>query len=353
MPETPHVLQGRVPFVIDMPRSVDVVIIGGGFAGLATAWALAARGITDVIVLEREADLGRFASGRSAGLGRQLAEDDPLTALTVRGAALLRAKFPQAWTETGGVLSFDNVEHAQVYSERAARFGLVVEPLARDMVLGHWPALEAVEIAAALHIPTDGVIDVKALLEGFAAGVAIACSARVDEIVPMNGGARVVTPRGDVVARAVVDATGAWAGQLVGDPPLASLKRHVYLLDAQPTARSPFVWHLGACELYVRGAGGEVLVSPCDSTPTPAGDQQPDAGGEAKMRRAFAGSPYETATVTRAWACQRSFTPTGAMLLGRDPSRPWLVWAAGLGGHGATASAAVGETVAAALRSML
>jgi len=34
------------------------------------------------------------------------------------------------------------------------------------------------------------------------------------------------------------------------------------------------------------------------------------------------------------------------MRLERDGDRPWLVWAAGLGGHGATASAAVGERVA-------
>jgi glycine/D-amino acid oxidase-like deaminating enzyme len=34
------------------------------------------------------------------------------------------------------------------------------------------------------------------------------------------------------------------------------------------------------------------------------------------------------------------------MRLGRDAERPWLVWAAGLGGHGATAAAAVGEIVA-------
>jgi glycine/D-amino acid oxidase-like deaminating enzyme len=34
------------------------------------------------------------------------------------------------------------------------------------------------------------------------------------------------------------------------------------------------------------------------------------------------------------------------MRLGVDPNRPWLVWAAGLGGHGATAAPAVGERVA-------
>jgi glycine/D-amino acid oxidase-like deaminating enzyme len=88
--------------VPELPSSVTVAIIGGGFAGAATAWALRRVGITDVIILEREVALGRFASGRSAGLGRQLAEDDHTTALTVRGAALLR-QLPGVWTPTGGI----------------------------------------------------------------------------------------------------------------------------------------------------------------------------------------------------------------------------------------------------------
>ncbi|HEY0986959.1 MAG TPA: FAD-dependent oxidoreductase, partial [Kofleriaceae bacterium] len=72
-----------------LPTITDVAIIGGGFAGAATAWALARRGVA-AVVLEREAAPGRFASGRSAGLGRQLAEDDATSALTIRGAELLR-----------------------------------------------------------------------------------------------------------------------------------------------------------------------------------------------------------------------------------------------------------------------
>ena len=62
--------------LMPLPSSVDVAIIGAGFAGLATARELHRRGVTDVLVVEREAELGRFASGRSAGLGRQLAEHD-------------------------------------------------------------------------------------------------------------------------------------------------------------------------------------------------------------------------------------------------------------------------------------
>lgn len=352
--------------MIDLPRSADVVIVGGGFAGMSTAWALRARGITDVVVLEREADLGRYASGRSAGLGRQLAETDALTALTVRGAAVLREKFAHAWTPTGGVLSFDNDDHAKAYVERAARFGIEVRPMSSEMVLGYWPALQAVEIASALHIPSDGVIDVGALLASYAAGIEVMRSTHVTRVSPLSGGARLHTSRGDIVGRVIVDAAGAWAGEIFGEAALASFKRHVYLLDATPAAAAPYVWHLGACELYVRAAGDQVLVSPCDTSQTPPGDQQADLEGEIKLRRALAGSPLESTAIKRAWACQRTFptaaadpgvpvagAPAGAMLLGRDTQCTWLVWAAGLGGHGATASAAVGETVADAVAQIL
>jgi glycine/D-amino acid oxidase-like deaminating enzyme len=62
-----------------------------------------------------------------------------------------------------------------------------------------------------------------------------------------------------------------------------------------------------------------------------------------------ADSSLASAPITRRWACQRAFTENRKMRLGRDSQRPWLVWAAGLGGHGATAAPAVGETVALAV----
>src|SRR5262249_47962152 len=88
-------------------RTADVVIVGAGVAGCATAWALRERGVR-VVLLERETELGRHASGRGAGLGRQLAEDDDTTRLTIRGAATLRDRFADAWTPCGGILTFDD-----------------------------------------------------------------------------------------------------------------------------------------------------------------------------------------------------------------------------------------------------
>jgi glycine/D-amino acid oxidase-like deaminating enzyme len=330
-----------------LPRSVDVAIVGGGFAGLSTAWWLAQQGVTDVIVLEREGELGRYASGRSAGLGRQLAEDELVTGLTVTGAAHLRKHFPHVWRETGGILTFDEVAQARSYAGRAQRMGVVTHRLERGQVLGYWPQLQLVNIAAALFVPSDGIIDIHALLAAYAEDVRVIQETNVERIIATERGATLLTTRGSIVARVVVDAAGAWAGRTTNDPPLESFKRHVYVLESPaPQSDAPYVWHLGEQELYVREIDGRVMISPCDATKCEPGDQRPDAAGEALMRTRVAASSMATAEIARAWACQRTFPARLAMRLERDLQRKWLVWAAGLGGHGATASAAVGETVA-------
>lgn len=333
----------------DIPATTDVAIVGGGFAGVATAWALARRGVA-AVVLERASGPGRFASGRSAGLGRQLAEDDETSRLTIRGAELLRSELASAWQPCGGILSFDQKDEADLYAARAGRLGVPVERLDRAAVARHWPGIGALPIAAALYAPSDGVIDVAGLLAALARGVRIASDAGALRLEPIAGGrgARVVTVRGAVEAKVVVDAAGAWAGELTGEPPLASFKRHVYVVQAAAAAGAPFLWHLGADELYVRSDAGGMLVSPCDATRTAPADQQADAAGDAALHARLTASSWTGAPVVRRWACQRAFTADRTMRLGRDPARPWLVWAAGLGGHGATAAAAVGEAVAAA-----
>lgn len=321
----------------------DVAIIGGGFAGCATAWALARRGVRAVI-LEREAALGRYASGRGAGLGRQLAEDDGTTDLTVRGAGLLRG-IPGAWAETGGILSFDDPAHAIAYVDRAARHGIAVASITPAAAKALWPQLASLPIAAALRIATDGVIDVRVLLGFYARGAQIVHGVTVQAVTSSAAGARLVTSRGVIEARIVVDAAGAWAGLSVGDAPLAAMKRHLYILEAASAgAVTPYLWHLGRDEVYVRADAAGVLASPCDEVLEPAGDPVADPSGAAQLQARLGDG-----VIVRAWACQRSFTPDRQMRLGRDPARPWLVWAAGLGGHGATASAAVGEDVATAV----
>ena len=329
-----------------MPSTVDVAIIGGGFAGMATALALARLGVTDVIVLERESELGRYASGRSAGLGRQLAEDSDTTALTVRGASLMR-DVSSVWAPTGGILTFDDLANAEAYISRAAKFGVVTEVADKALVAGRWPALAELRVVRALWVPGDGTIDVAALLAMFAQGIRVALGCGVERVEQGT----VVTTQGAIKARVVVDASGAWAGSITGGESLTSFKRHVFVLEAQAQAAGPWLWHLGSGEFYLRAHGEGVLASPCDAASCAPGHQAPDLVGDEHLRRVLddADSPLAGAVIKRRWACQRAFTENRKMRLGRDPKRPWLVWAAGLGGHGATAAPAVGEKVATAV----
>lgn len=345
---------------IDLPARADVAIVGGGFAGCATAWALAARGVRAVI-LERESELGRYASGRGAGLGRQLAEDDATAALAIRGARLLRERFPAVWREAGGLLGFDDPAAAAAYAARAERLGVPCRAVDRAAVLAWWPAFDGLPLAAALHVPSDGVIDTRGLLAGLAAGADVVYEAQVVWISDDRGGRPgagrgagrgvvIETSRGAIEARVVVDAAGAWAGAATGDPPLDVHKRHLFVLEAAPPADAPYLWHLGGQELYVRADGDGVLISPCDRAAAPPADQQPTPDGDALLMDRLRLAPtLAGAGVARRWACQRAFAPDRRMRLGRDPRRPWLVWAAALGGHGATSAAAVGEVVAGAV----
>ncbi|MBE9474451.1 MAG: FAD-binding oxidoreductase, partial [Chloroflexi bacterium] len=52
---------------MDIPSTVDNVIIGGGVMGASIADHLAARGGKNVLLLEKEQFFGQVATGRCAG----------------------------------------------------------------------------------------------------------------------------------------------------------------------------------------------------------------------------------------------------------------------------------------------
>src|SRR6202165_2875677 len=53
--------------VTDLPAKSDVVIVGGGVMGTSIAYHLAARGLRDVVLLERSELFGQGATGKCAG----------------------------------------------------------------------------------------------------------------------------------------------------------------------------------------------------------------------------------------------------------------------------------------------
>ena len=69
-------------------EAAEVVIIGSGFAGAATAYHLTARGMRDVVVLEAEPRAGMHASGKNAAICFQLIADEAEARLAIEGTEI-------------------------------------------------------------------------------------------------------------------------------------------------------------------------------------------------------------------------------------------------------------------------
>jgi L-2-hydroxyglutarate oxidase LhgO len=77
-----------------IPDRAEVLVVGAGIIGLTVARALVAAGRGDVLVLEKEPDLGRHASGRNSGVlhaGIYYAPDSAKARTCLAGNRLMRA----------------------------------------------------------------------------------------------------------------------------------------------------------------------------------------------------------------------------------------------------------------------
>jgi D-arginine dehydrogenase len=345
------------------------VVVGAGFAGAATAWALARRGIGPGVVLEQEETYGFHASGRNAAILR-LVESDPIVrALAVRSAAVIRTldhpAEPLLGIPGGLTLCGAGMRHeleAQFEATRSDR-DLRTEILSAAETRLRFPLLEAVAFDLALFCPAEAIVDIHALLTRYlrdarASGFGLHTRCRV-EAVTMEAGrvTGVETALGRVRADAVVDASGAWAGALgrartsAGRAlPLQPLRRHLFVTGPPVGGhrRSPYAWIEDAA-FYFRPEGDGLLFSPCDETPMAAGDPPTDpAAADLLAEKLSRHAPaFTDLPLRRSWACLRTFAPDRRPFIGADPHLPGFFHVSGLGGFGMGASAAVGELAAA------
>jgi glycine/D-amino acid oxidase-like deaminating enzyme len=332
---------------------VEILIIGGGIAGLATACHLALAGQRGVLLVERELQAGFYASGHNAGIARRLTGRAEHTALAVEGRdRLMQAGLMRA---TGGYLLGAEPGGTRLLAEEARAFGL--EP-----ALGEGSPLPGLRAAEWLHLSGDGVIDIDAELRhcadtARAGGARLRFGWQVEGIAPGPEGFRVATDHGPIGARVLVNAAGAWAGEagrMAGglDIPFLPLRRHLVWSPGPWPADRPWAWYADR-PLYVRPESGGMLLCPCDES---LADLPPRGRQPAQDRSVLEGlartlkeqiPALAGAAVARLWCGLRTFAPDRRFVLGPDPLRPGLFWAAGLGGHGMTSGLAVGRRVAA------
>ncbi len=344
-----------------LPARTGVIVVGAGFAGAATAWALTRAGAASGIILEREAAPGTHASGRNAGMARQVEGDRPMLALVARSMAHIRrleSGDGPLMRATGSltVASGDQAASLVHDHETFRQAGLSTVLLSSRDANRRFPFLERLQFETALWCPSDGVVDIHALLMRYlelASAFTLHPHSPADEL--LIDGRQVVGVRTggrEVLGDVVVDASGAWAGQLSREQsplPVQPLRRHLFVSGPLEFVEPhwPSTWMLDD-PCYFRPEAGGLLLSPCDETPCAPGDPPVDPSAAQRLAEKLSRHAPGLAEVTlrRAWACLRTFVPDRRPLIGPDPVLSGLFHASSLGGSGMTASAAVGELVA-------
>jgi glycine/D-amino acid oxidase-like deaminating enzyme len=344
----------------------DYVIVGAGFAGAATAYHLARRGVSNILLLEQESIPGFHSSGRNAAMLRQCVSEPDLTKLAREGANFIR-HLPGDWPEpvpfkqNGSLLlgSGAGWEKLQRDAEVGLSVGIEMELWTPEQAKRRVPVLQQAEFDGAAWCGTDGIVDIHALLSGYlkyaaSHGAQIRYNSKVQAVQAVNGTVELATSSGVIATKTLVNASGAWANvvaKLAGakELPLKPCRRHLFVSPPMDWVdpRWPFVWDV-THDIYFRPEGEGLLLCACDQTELAPGDPPVDESVKEMLAEKIDRfmPALNSVSINRGWAGFRTLTPDGRFVIGWDAKIKNFFWVAGLGGHGMTTSAAVGALAA-------
>lgn len=240
---------------IDMEREADVVVVGGGIVGCATAYYLARRGVR-AVVLERGEAAGE-QSRKNWGFVRQQGRDPLEVPLMMEANRIWRGLERELgtdveWVQGGNVaLAADPARMAlfEGWLETARRFGLDTRLLTGREVTALVPGLAGAWLGG-LYTAGDGHAEPAKATDAFrnaaeAHGARIYTRCAVQAIETRDGAVSgVVTEAGVVRTTRVVCAAGAWSARLARSVGLSLPQRWVRATVAR-TSPGPAVTPAG------------------------------------------------------------------------------------------------------------
>ena len=210
-----------------MISQADVIVIGSGGLGAATAFYLVKRGIRNVALVDKH-DIGSQTSPRAAGMVSCARKSDLMTELIKLAAAKIK-RFtedtgqPLDWIHSGSLKVARRPQDAEVIDTdiaRGRRLGLDVERISPQEAHRLNPFLEPQGVVAVMRVGDDMYFDPSQVAVGFARGA----EARGATLLPHTAVTRVLidsgqvtgvdTDQGTILAPIIVDAAGAWTRQV-------------------------------------------------------------------------------------------------------------------------------------------
>jgi sarcosine oxidase subunit beta len=353
-----------------MSETADVVIIGSGIVGSSVAYHLAHQGCTNVLVIEREAHQGKGSTGKSMG-GVRAQFSTAANIEMSRYSIDFFSRFeevvghPADYRPHGYLFCATTQRHLEyLKANRARQLEMGVENVqlvSRDDIREFVPQLKVDDIIGGTFCPTDGFVDPHSVMMGFMLnarerGVRLWLDTPVTEIVVEEGRVKgVLTSRGFVSTRVVVNAAGPWAAQVAKtagiELPVEPLRRQLVPTEAfdQLPKRFPMVIDMSS-GFHFRREGAGILLAWNDPAETPGFKTDFDTTFIEKiLTRAADRVPcLAEASVNprRAWAGLYEMTPDHHAIIGPATGVNGLYFVNGFSGHGVMHSPASGRITA-------
>src|SRR6266478_3162564 len=384
-----------------MTETADVVIIGSGIVGSSVAYHLAQAGCANVLVIEREAHQGKGSTGKSMG-GVRAQFSTPVNIQMSRYSIDFFSRFdevvghPADYRAHGYLFcatTDGHLNYLKANRERQISLGVNnVELVSPAEIIEMVPQLRADDILGGTFCQTDGFVDPHSVMMGFMlnarergarlwldtqvigiqvdAGSADVPSAsgspsgalrkNADEtsalpVLEQRRIAGVLTSRGFVSTRVVVNAAGAWAAgvaQMAGaELPVEPLRRQLVPTEPfdQLPKRFPMVIDMST-GFHFRREGKGILLAWNDPAETVGFKTEFDPTFVEKiLTRAASRVPVLAeagVNPRRAWAGLYEMTPDHHAIIGPAPNVKGLYFVNGFSGHGVMHSPASGRIAA-------
>jgi glycine/D-amino acid oxidase-like deaminating enzyme len=355
----------------------EFVVIGGGAVGCGVAYALARSGKTDILLVERAADVAQVTTAQGAGLCGQPRSTLERTLLAMHSVATFRElqrdpKVQPEWHEVGSLrIALTEKRVAELHQLKAVadQAKLETELIERAAAKKMWPAMDFADVKAILWCPSDGYMRPYAVASSYAyqcrkLGVRIATSTAVEQILTEKGRVSgVKTSRGAASCRYVINAAGTNAyhiAKLVGlELPIVPV-RHEYFVSVPLEGMVPDLpcFRVPELTLYGRPCEGGLLLGGWEpqslqtdpreyllnAQPPPV---EPDWTVLGRFEEQFSQLLPQTRGVekTRIGRGWPTFTPDGRFIIGESRLVPGFIMAGGCNAHGISGSAGIGRLV--------
>ena len=338
----------------------DYLVVGAGISGSAAAYELATSGT--VALLEAETAPGYHSTGRSAALYTRNYGPPTVQKINQASEGFFAAPPPgfceRPLLTPRGALTIAGPGEEQRLDAlmNLSSPGHEIDWLASGQALALAPLLRREHVAAAAYERGVMDIDVACLHQGYlkgfkARGGQLFCHARVVGLEHNGRDWRVTTGSGTFQSRILINAAGAWAGQIgsmagAANVGLVPKRRTAIVVDApegMDCGPMPSVDFIGT-DAYFKPDAGRIMASPGDQTPVEPQDVQPDEWDVAVLVDWLeARTHIKVRRIAHSWAGLRSFVADEVPVVGFDPLAANFFWLAGQGGYGIMMAPALGQ----------